>query len=314
MPERKTAIASTGRLEDVKLDRKQVAIWVAISCASLFVLILVAQWLRTLPEVAEWTSTYPGHTELPAGAPVGIPAWLGWQHFLNFFFIVFVLRTGWIIRSKKRPPAFWTPTKFRLNKNKPAQRMGLYHWFHIQMDFLWVLNGVVFIVLLFVTGQWMRIVPTSWDVFPNALSAALQYASMTWPTDTAWVNYNSLQVLAYFTTVFIAAPIAIKTGLRLSPVWPKHGWMHRVFPEALARTLHVAVMFYFFVFIVAHVTLVMTTGVLRNLNIMFAANDGTSWLGAGIFALSLIAIVIGWLLVRPSILKPIAAWSGKVQG
>ena len=314
MPEGRTTRLCTARLDDVKLDRKQVAIWVAISCASLFALILIAQWLRTLPEVAEWISRYPGHTELPAGAPVGIPAWLGWQHFFNFFFIVFVIRTGWIIRSKKRPPAFWTPTKFRLNKNKPAQRMGLYHWFHIQMDFLWVLNGVVFIVLLFVTGQWMRIVPTSWDVFPNALSAGLQYASMTWPTDTAWVNYNSLQVLAYFTTVFIAAPIAIKTGLRLSPVWPKQGWMHRVFPEALARTLHVAVMFYFFVFIVAHVTLVMTTGVLRNLNIMFAANDGTSWLGAGIFALSLIAIVVGWLLVRPSILKPIAAWSGKVQG
>ena len=177
-----------------------------------------------------------------------------------------------------------------------------------------MLNGVVFIVMLFVTGQWMRIVPTSWDVFPNAASAALQYASLRWPMENAWVNYNSLQVLAYFVTVFIAAPIAIKTGLRLSPIWPQEGWMHRIFPEALARRLHVIVLFYFFIFIVAHVTLVFTTGALRNLNMMFAANDGTSWLGAGMFGLSVVVMVVGWFLMRPSILKPIASFSGKVQG
>ena len=296
------------------MKRKQIAGWSAVALISLTVIILIAQWMRTLPEVAIFISNYRGSTPLPEGAPVGLPAWLGWQHFLNFFLLLFVIRTGWIIRSKKRPPAFWTPTKFRLNKDKPAKRMGLYHWFHIQMDFLWVLNGVVFIVMLFVTGQWMRIVPTSWDVFPNAASAALQYASLRWPMENAWVNYNSLQVLAYFVTVFIAAPIAIKTGLRLSPIWPQEGWMHRIFPETLARRLHVIVLFYFFIFIVAHLTLVFTTGALRNLNMMFAANDGTSWLGAGLFGLSVVAIVIGWFLMRPSILKPIASFSGKVQG
>lgn len=293
---------------------KKVAGWSAVLLFSMTAVILVAQWMRTIPEVAIFISNYRGSTPLPQGAPVGIPAWLGWQHFLNFFFLLFVIRTGWIIRSKKRPPAFWTPTKFRLNKNTPAQRMGLYHWFHIQMDFLWVLNGVIFIVMLFVTGQWMRIVPTSWDVFPNAASAALQYASLRWPLENAWVNYNSLQVLAYFVTVFIAAPIAIKTGLRLSPLWPKQGWLHRIFPENVARKLHVIVLFYFFIFIVAHVTLVFTTGALRNLNMMFAANDGTSWLGAGMFGLSVVVMVAGWFLMRPSILKPIAAFSGKVQG
>ena len=293
---------------------KKVAGWSAVLLFSMTAVILVAQWMRTIPEVAIFISNYRGSTPLPEDAPVGIPAWLGWQHFLNFFFLLFVIRTGWIIRSKKRPPAFWTPTKFRLNKNTPAQRMGLYHWFHIQMDFLWVLNGVIFIVMLFVTGQWMRIVPTSWDVFPNAASAALQYASLRWPLENAWVNYNSLQVLAYFVTVFIAAPIAIKTGLRLSPLWPKQGWLHRIFPENVARKLHVIVLFYFFIFIVAHVTLVFTTGALRNLNMMFAANDGTSWLGAGMFGLSVVVMVAGWFLMRPSILKPIAAFSGKVQG
>lgn len=287
--------------------------WVAIALLSLTALILFAQWLRTLPQVVEFISTYPGATPLPEGAPVGIPAWLGWQHFLNMFFLLAVIRTGWIIRSKKRPPAFWTPTKFRLNHKKPAKRIGLYHWFHIQMDFLWVVNGIVFIVLLFVTGQWMRIVPTSWDIFPNAFSALIQYLSFDWPTENAWVNYNSLQVLAYFVTVFVAAPIAIKTGLRLSPLWPESGWLHRVFSENLARKLHGIVMFYFLVFVVIHVTLVLTTGALRNLNMMYAANDGTSWVGAGIFAVSVVVLVISWVLVRPRLLIPIAAQSGRIQ-
>lgn len=297
----------------MSLSRKTLAVWLTVSVLSLAFVFVSAQWLITIGWVSDFVAQYPGTTPLPEGAPVGLPAWLGWQHFLNMFFILFVIRTGWIIRSKKRPPAFWTPTRFRIFRSKPAKRMGLYHWFHIQMDFLWVLNGVVFVVLLIVTEQWMRIVPTSWEIFPNALSAGLQYASLDWPTDNAWVNYNSLQVLAYFTTVFIAAPIAIKTGLRLSPIWPEQGWLHRVFPEQLARTLHVGVMFYFFVFIVIHVTLVMTTGALRNLNMMYAGNEGSSWLGAGIFALSLVVMVIAWFLVRPSILKPIAAFSGKVQ-
>mgnify|MGYP000597221452 CR=1 FL=1 len=135
------------------MKRKQIAGWSAVALISLTVIILIAQWMRTIPEVAIFISTYRGTTPLPADAPVGIPAWLGWQHFLNFFLLLFVIRTGWIIRSKKRPPAFWTPTRFRLNKDNPAKRLGLYHWFHIQMDILWVLNGVVFIVMIFVRPQ-----------------------------------------------------------------------------------------------------------------------------------------------------------------
>ena len=75
---------------------------------------------------------------------------------------------------------------------------------------------IIFVVLLFATGQWMRVVPTSWDVFPNALSAVLQYASLNRPVETGWVNYNSLQLLTYFITIFIAAPLALITGLRTS--------------------------------------------------------------------------------------------------
>ena len=41
--------------------------------------------------------------------------------------------------------------------------------------------------------------------------------SLDWPTERGWVVYNSLQLLAYFVTVFVAAPAALITGLGMSP-------------------------------------------------------------------------------------------------
>ncbi|MEV8782014.1 hypothetical protein AB0082_26795, partial [Klebsiella pneumoniae] len=92
--------------------------------------------------------------------------------------------SGLQFRRQKRPDAFWSP---RGNKRR---RISLALWFHQAIDVLWIANGVIYIVLLFATGQWMRVVPTSWEVFPNAVSAALQYASLDWPTENGWVNYN----------------------------------------------------------------------------------------------------------------------------
>jgi hypothetical protein len=48
----------------------------------LALIVLAANGIRGLPAVKDFMTTYPGHSELPSGAPVGFPAWLGWQHFL----------------------------------------------------------------------------------------------------------------------------------------------------------------------------------------------------------------------------------------
>lgn len=143
---------------------------------------------------------------------------------------------------------------------------------------LWVLNGVIFFILLFATGQWMRIVPTSWETFPNAVSAGLQYLTLNWPEENGWVYYNSLQELAYFTTVFIAAPLALVSGFRMSSFW-RESWTgaNKILPAAAARKIHYPVMVYFVVFIAIHVALVVLTGVRSNLNHMFAAQSGDSW-------------------------------------
>ncbi|WP_376766147.1 cytochrome b/b6 domain-containing protein [Arthrobacter mobilis] len=292
-----------------------MAVTIGIAVVTLVLLVLAAKWLRTLPAVEGFLAAYPGHSELPEDAPVGLPAWLGWQHFLNAFFILLIIRTGWLVRTTARPKAHWTRNNKGLIRTKnPPQKISLDLWFHLTLDALWVLNGAVFIVLLLATGQWMRIVPTSWDVVPNAVSAALQYASLDWPTENGWINYNALQVLAYFTTVFIAAPLALVTGLRMSPAWPKQAEkLNRIYPVEAARAVHFPVMLYFVLFVIVHVFLVFATGALRNLNHMYAARDDGGWAGFWLFAASAVVMAAAWFLARPLFLRPIASLMGKVS-
>lgn len=271
------------------------------------VVVLLARWLRGLEPVAEFIESYPGTYSLPDGAPVGLPAWLGWQHFFNVFLLVLVVRTGLRSRAEKNPPALWTSWRNR------RRRMSLVVWLHLALDVLWVANGVIYVVLLFATGQWVRIVPTSWEVIPNALSAGLQYASLVWPLENSWVSYNSLQQLSYFVTVFVAAPLAIVSGARMSAFWPRDAArLNRAYPYAVASAVHLPVMVYFVAFTFVHVVLVLATGALRNLNHMYAARDAGDWLGFGVFALSLLVIALGWALVRPAVVDRLAAAFGEV--
>jgi thiosulfate reductase cytochrome b subunit len=281
---------------------------------TLVVVVLLARWLCGLEPVASFLARYPGTVPTPADAPVGIPAWLSWQHAFNALLILLIIRSGWRVRTVTRPPAMWTRNNTGLLHTKhPPRKISLDLWFHLSLDALWVLNGVVFYVLLFATGQWMRIVPTDLATIPNALSAALQYASFDWPTENGWVSYNALQQVVYFITVFIAAPLAILSGLRMSPAWPVQARINRIYPLSLARAVHLPTMLYFVVFIVAHVTLVLATGAVRNLNHMYGGNDDDSWFGVIIFAVSLVVMAAAWAAARPLLLRPVAALTGKVS-
>jgi len=271
--------------------------------------VLAVRWLLSTSWGVDFLAAFPGEYHLPEGAPVGFPAWLGWQHFFNVFLMVLIIRTGLTVRTEKRPTVFWSP------RSNGRRKISLNLWFHQSLDILWLVNGVIFVALLFVTGQWLRIVPTSWEVFPNALSAALQYVSLDWPTENGWVNYNSLQQLAYFTTVFIAAPLAAITGVRMSGVWPKNAaGLNKAYPVEWARAVHFPVMLYFVLFIFVHVVLVFATGALRNLNHMYGGQDAVNWVGFWIFALSLLVIAAAWIAARPLVLAPIARLFGKVSG
>jgi thiosulfate reductase cytochrome b subunit len=284
---------------------------VAIALVLLVAAVLAARWLRELPDIQSFIATYPGETEVPDGTPVGFPWWLQWQHALNAFFLVLIVRTGWQIGSGRRPPAFWTRRNDGLIRTpNPPKRHSIHVWFHLVLDALWVANGVLYWVLLFASGQWLRLVPLSWDVIPHALSVFIQYLSLDWPVHNGWIHYNALQLLLYGFTVFVAAPLAFFTGLRLSTIWPRAlSWV----PEKPTRTLHVLVMLYFIGFTIVHVGLILATGAVRNLNHMYAGRDDESWIGLVVFAVSLVVILVGWVVARPAVLTRLAALSGTIR-
>ena len=242
---------------------------------------------------------------------MGLPAWLNWAHFFNMLLMVLIIKTGLSVRNERKPAAYWAP------KNNPRAKISLTLWLHLTLDIAWVALGAVFYVLLFATGQWARIVPTSWDTFPNAVSAGLQYLTLNWPEDNGWVRYNALQELTYFAVVFIAAPLAIISGARMSPWWPK-GWS--LVSMKAARSIHFPTMIFFVVFIITHVGLVFLTGMRRNLNAMFAARGdvdpatyATDWTGTLVFLGALVVIAAAWFAARPLVVAPAARLTGTVS-
>lgn len=285
--------------------------------------------LRTLPAVQQFIEQYPG--SVPNDAPEGFPVWLRWQHFLNAIFLVPIVRAGLQIWAG-RPRLYWRkPTTpghewLRIQRAMPEEHhwpmrddavalhpqvglpgkrlsTGLARWWHLVVTLLWVVNGVLFYVLIFVTGQWMRIVPTSWDVFPHALSAAIQYGSLDFPTQDSWVAYNGLQLITYFLTVFVAAPLAVLTGILHAPSLAKRFAGSRFLNLEVVRSVHVLVLGYFIVFVIAHVSLVLLTGATSNLNHITLGTQDSGWAGFTLFA---IAVVIGgvvWALLSPITLR-----------
>lgn len=331
------------RFPSVRVGRHWVsALWlVPLAAVGLIVVIAVAQQLRQYSWMQDFLARYPGtSTSYAPAVTTGFPAWLRWQHFFNIVFMMFILRSGLQILADHprlygnagcRPGTEW----LRLRAAVPADRMdkadvqnvwtskddavalpkwlgipgirhsiGLARWWHLSFDLLWLVNGGVFYVLLFTTGQWRRIVPQSWDVFPNAVSATVQYASLDFPLNQGFTVYNGLQVLAYFITVFVAAPLAFVTGLLQAPaVAARFGTGRGPLNRQVARTVHFGVWLWMVGFIVAHVTMVLSTGALANLNHITFGRDTRSYWALAIFGVAA-ALVIGlWLAASPLTLR-----------
>ena len=290
--------------------------------------VAVAQTLRQIPDVQAFLVRYPGAPASAREVTSGFPIWLRVCHFLNLFFMVFIIRAGVQILAD-HPRLYWqrdcTPGSdwFRFQKPVPTGRVwtakddsvtipgwlgipgirhsiGLARWWHFSVNALWVLNGIAIYVLLFSTDQWQRLVPTTWAVFPNALSTAMQYLSLNFPVDQSWTRYNSLQQLAYFITVFIAAPTSIVTGFMQSPSLSNHlGWFGRVLNRQRARSIHFLALCWFLLFILAHVTLVFITGARVNLNMMWAGVHDASWSGFAVFLPLITLVGVAWWLASP---------------
>ncbi len=214
------------------------------------------------------------------------PGWLRATHFLNILFMSFLIRSGIEILAS-HPKLYWNDhskpgsewarfTKKEMPKDKlydtldeeedyssivsmPGhENLGLgRHWHFLNVIF-WVLTGVVYVALLFLSGEWKRLVPQSWAIFPTAWDNVVTYLNFRVPPLLPGQPYNALQKLTYGAVVFLLGPFMIATGAAQSPaIEARFPWFVRMFGgRQWARSLHFLAMLAFILFTVGHVALV----------------------------------------------------------
>ena len=179
----------------------------------------------------------------------------------------------------------------------------------------WVANGLLFVALLLGTGQWRRLVPTSWSILSDAWAIQVHYMTFHLPVEpNGFYRYNALQQLAYFGVVFILAPLQILTGLAMSPAIDNHfKWYGRLFGNRqAARSIHFLGLLGFLGFIMAHVTMVLLTGLARNMNHIVVGTDDLSPRGLilGVFGVGVVVaacVLANWVTWRqPRLLQATA--------
>lgn len=261
----------------------------------------------------------------PGPEPSGFPAWLRITHYVNFLFLVLLVRSG-LQTLADHPRLYWnvhcTPgtewvrfTPVEVPKDQvwtskqdsrylspwiglPGKRhtIGMARHWHFLSILFWVTNGIIFIVLLFASGYWQRLVPNSWQVIPDAWAVWVHYATLQLPPEpNGFYQYNALQQLAYFGVVFILAPLAILTGPSMSPALTNRFSWYPQLPgnRQIGRSLHFMVMCAFVLFLIAHVAMVAITGLARNMNHIVLGTDDTSLIGLylGLVGIGVVVVI-----------------------
>lgn len=290
-----------------------------------FLIIFGAAWFQYLVFGLPVSST----TSYVSGEPSGFPMWISLSHWVNFFFLILLIRSGLSIlfdhprlywNNNCKPTTYWirfTPVKVPLDKTYTSKEdarylhpiiglpgykhtVGIARVWHFLTTPFFVLNGVLFIFFLFFTNQWKRLVPVSWKIIPEAWNVFVHYATFNFPIEpNGFYHYNAIQQLSYFGVVFVLAPLAILTGLAMSPaIANRFHWYPKLFGNRQsARSLHFLVLIAFCVFILIHISLIATTGLLRNMNhITLGIDNAENYTGLFIgIAIILITIAFAFL-------------------
>jgi sulfoxide reductase catalytic subunit YedY len=265
----------------------------------------------------------------------GFPPWLRVTHFINFLFIILLIRSGLQILMD-HPRLYWnvhctprtewlrvTPLEVPQDKVWTAKEDSRYlspwiglpgyrhtvgmarHWHFLSVLF-WVANGFVYVAILFGTGQWRRFVPTSWHVVPDAWAYFVHYVTFHIPQEPdTFSHYNPLQQLSYFGVVFVLAPLAMLTGPSMSPAFTNRFKWYPKLPgnRQIGRSIHFLIMIVFVLFIFVHVAMVSLTGFVRNMNHIVVGTNDTQLVGVylgfvGIGVVVAVNALANWLAWR----------------
>ncbi|MGH7994857.1 MAG: molybdopterin-dependent oxidoreductase [Opitutaceae bacterium] len=303
--------------------------WVFCLGSAVILIPFLAAWVQYvilglpyIPPVLQYTGILP--------VPHGFPLWVRYCHFFNFFFLTMLIRSGLSIlvdhprlyfNNHCTPGSEWikfTPLAVPTDRMWTAKdddryispivatpgyrhTVGIARCWHFLNVHGFILTGVLFIVMLFDTAQWKRLVPRSPHLLVQAWSVWVHYATFHLPPEpNGFFAYNALQQLAYFAVVFVLGPLAILSGIAMSPaVVNRFPWYARLFGgRQSGRSIHFLVMLSFAAFIVVHVTLVAITGFARNMNHIVLGTDGQGRLGMILGFIGIGIVVLYWVVAH----------------
>lgn len=315
-------------------DDRRFRIWIRPSVLAILFLLVVVPVIFAWGEVFAYGLPHlpvlPQFNEGMVSGPHGFPGWVRWSHFFNFFFLMLLIRSGLSIlvdhprlyfNNDCTPGTEWIRfTPLRVPKERiwtakddaryispvfalPGYRhtVGVARSWHFITVYGFIFTGIFFLVNLFHTDQWLRLVPTSWDTVVEAWNTFVYYASFHLPPEPdGFYGYNALQQLAYAATVFIMAPLSILTGLAMSPALVnRFSWYPKLFGgRQAARSIHFLLLNGFLGFLVVHVTLVVLTGFRRNMNHIVMGRDDLQPIGMILGFVGIAVVMLSWMVAH----------------
>ncbi len=268
--------------------------------------------------------------------PSFFPWWVVITHFLNIFFLLLLARSGlevlsafpklywnddcppgreWARFSKKMYGAdsrrmwssldeeeSWSPVVALPGR----KNLGLgRHWHFMTVQF-WILTGAVYVVLVFATGYWRYLIPTRWEIVPEAIRAVGTYLHFQLPSKLPGQPFEAAQKLTYFLLIFVLAPVQIATGAAMSPSvlarFPRYGKLFG--GKQGARSLHFLGLCAFAAFTALHTFMVIVHGVPKEFaSIVLGDEHANRTLAVsvgllGIFGILLFHVIISWFSLR----------------
>ncbi len=265
--------------------------------------------------------------EAASSGPHGFPLWIRYAHFFNFFFLMILVRSGLSIlmdhprlyfNNDCTPGTEWirfTPLTVPTDRVWTAKddaryispmfalpgyrhTVGVARSWHFIDVYGFVITGLIFVTLLFATDQWRRIVPTSWIVLTQAWNTFVLYANFHLPPEpNGFYGYNALQQLAYFAIVLVCGPLSILTGMAMSPAFENRfpAFARPFGGRQGARSIHFLLLLSYVAFLIVHVTLVVMTGFVRNMNHIVLGTDDHSPSGMILGFVGIGVVLVSWI-------------------
>lgn len=261
---------------------------------------------------------------------LGFPLGIRLTHWFSFLFVTLLIRSGLAILSA-HPRLYWnvdarTGTQWLdlLRKEMPRDRMwcstdeeghwsgwialpggeglGLGRYWHFFSALCWLIVGALYLLVLFTSEQWQRLVPTSWEIIPCTWRTLQDYLLLREPKPEPPWNYdarlpfNALQQLTYFGVIFFLTPFQILTGLAQSPtLLARFPWYGRLFGNRqAARSLHFLGLIAFGLFFVIHIFMVFWHHFATEMDKMVLGREHTdgSWLGVALGVAIITAVIL----------------------